>query len=717
MINLVMTAADGSGKSWQDVTQLIPLGMNNDPAGFVAKIKAGLPLVNNLRVLFNEYSFNANGSMHPQMEAFLAAAAKQGIGLTMTYGGGDAQNIGIGQGVWGKLTNAGAMTALKQNHQDVAGAWTRLMDWMDKNTAVKAGVYGWETMNESASYRHSIRANGPGDGLTTADFVRLYAEHSVALADLIDARSSGKILIGGWGYSGDFLTLNDTKIGAQTALSYIRAGVGPDLVWSSHLYPGWMGTDKVLTPAALIARLDTIYAPIKGDQVLVTEINADGQINNPALVPDNANFLAASYDWFAQNGIGLGWYPGVQSGASHLLYLETNGTLTYRHQHSLAHAMDAFSQGRAPVASAGNQTIGVTLTTARLRNETYEIAAGETTFDVAKKAGFAFGYAGNDTLKGTETSNDFLYGGTGQDHLTGLAGDDFLFGQAGNDLLYGGVGRDNLFGGKGDDVLSGGIAGDYMAGGAGNDYYDVDLATDTVVEFAAEGTDLVRTSLGLYTLGANVENLTYTGAAAIRATGNALANKMTGGALADHLTGGAGQDTLNGAAGNDTLNGGAGADSLIGGAGIDLATYEGASAGIVADLTKVSVGVSAGEAAGDSFSGVENLRGSAFADSLSGDALANTLWGGAGNDVLQGRGGADNFVFGRDGDADRIIDFRDNVDTLVFQGFSTARTAAQALSFAKQVGTDVVFDFGLGDSLRVLNAKVHALLDDILILT
>ena len=58
MINIAMTSADGTGKGWQDPVQVIPVGMNGDPEGFVASIKAGLPLVNNLRVLFNEYSLS-----------------------------------------------------------------------------------------------------------------------------------------------------------------------------------------------------------------------------------------------------------------------------------------------------------------------------------------------------------------------------------------------------------------------------------------------------------------------------------------------------------------------------------------------------------------------------------------------------------------------------------------------------------------------------------
>ena len=73
-----------------------------------------------------------------------------------------------------------------------------------------------------------------------------------------------------------------------------------------------------------------------------------------------------------------------------------------------------------------------------------------------------------------------------------------------------------------------------------------------ITELAAGGTDTVKTTAASYTLGAEIENLTYTGTGAFTGTGNALANTITGGIGDDTLDGGAGADKLIGGAGNDT---------------------------------------------------------------------------------------------------------------------------------------------------------------------
>ena len=130
-------------------------------------------------------------------------------------------------------------------------------------------------------------------------------------------------------------------------------------------------------------------------------------------------------------------------------------------------------------------------------------------------------------------------------------------------------------------------------------------------------------------------------------TGGSFDDNLSGGAGADTLDGGAGNDVLAGDDGNDVLTGGAGADTLDGGAGSDTASYATSGAGVSVDL---SAGTgSGGDAEGDTLTGIENLSGSAFADTLTGDSGANTLDGGDGADVLYGGNGAD-VLYGGDGD-------------------------------------------------------------------
>ena len=117
------------------------------------------------------------------------------------------------------------------------------------------------------------------------------------------------------------------------------------------------------------------------------------------------------------------------------------------------------------------------------------------------------------------------------------------------------------------------------------------------------------------------------------------ADTLDGFAGNDDLRGGPQNDTLIGRGGDDILEGGAGADTLAGSAGFDYASYRTAPTAIVANLlNQVN---NTGEAAGDTYSALEGLIGSAFDDILTGNTATNTLQGGGGNDVLQGRAGAD----------------------------------------------------------------------------
>ena len=175
------------------------------------------------------------------------------------------------------------------------------------------------------------------------------------------------------------------------------------------------------------------------------------------------------------------------------------------------------------------------------------------------------------TLSGLVAIDGF--GNTSANTITGNAAANRLEGADGDDTLTGGDGADTLVGGAGADKLDGGLAADQMAGGLGDDIYYVDNAGDVVVEAAGEGADLVNSSV-TFTLSANVEKLTLSGAAAIDGAGNDLANLITGNTGANLLSGGDGADTLSGGNGDDTLDGGIGIDRLTGGTGADRFVFQ-----------------------------------------------------------------------------------------------------------------------------------------------
>jgi Ca2+-binding RTX toxin-like protein len=119
--------------------------------------------------------------------------------------------------------------------------------------------------------------------------------------------------------------------------------------------------------------------------------------------------------------------------------------------------------------------------------------------------------------------------------------------------------------------------------------------------------------------------------------------------------------------------------------------------GVFADLLDPSL--NNGDAAGDLYSSIEGLAGTAYSDLLVGDNNTNALYGLAGNDglygsagsdTIDGGGGADTLVGGADNDlflftageanGDVIVDFAGNCpatgDQIRFTGYGTAAAGA-----------------------------------------
>jgi len=238
-------------------------------------------------------------------------------------------------------------------------------------------------------------------------------------------------------------------------------------------------------------------------------------------------------------------------------------------------------------------------------------------------------------------------------------------GTAGDDIIVAYEFNETLEGGSGNDYLDGRAGADTMIGGTGNDTYVVDNVGDIVTENNGEGIDTVETTIS-YTLGANEENLTFTGYANINGTGNELDNIINGNTGANALSGGGG---------NDTLNGGAGADTMIGGMGNDTYVVDNA-ADVVTETTGEGI---------DTIQSCETYSLSANVEKLTltgtriingtGNELDNTINGNGGANILDGGAGADALVGGLGNDTYLIDNVGDVVSENAGEGTDTVKSS------------------------------------------
>jgi serralysin len=226
------------------------------------------------------------------------------------------------------------------------------------------------------------------------------------------------------------------------------------------------------------------------------------------------------------------------------------------------------------------------------------------------------GTAGNDSIVGTP-GNDIVKGLAGDDTIDGGGGRDILCGEEGNDVIIGGDGGDSLDGGPGDDRLDGGAGFDLAFFRRSTAPVTASLATSSAT---GDGTDTFVALEGL--------------------SGSPLNDTLAGDSGDNLLDGFGGNDVLSAGAGIDALDGDAGNDVLDGGPGIDFVYYIFAPRGITANLgTRKARGWGT-----DTLRGIEDLEGSPFNDSLTGDARPNELNGGGGNDRAVGGAGNDMLV-------------------------------------------------------------------------
>jgi Ca2+-binding RTX toxin-like protein len=352
-----------------------------------------------------------------------------------------------------------------------------------------------------------------------------------------------------------------------------------------------------------------------------------------------------------------------------------------------------------------------------------------------------YGNGLNNTLTGNNGSN-LLDGGAGADAMHGQAGNDTYFvdhasdqaveaSNNGNDTIFAsisftlpnsvenlilqggtdlqGYGNSNanvLYGNTGNNLLNGGGFVDLMVGGAGNDTYFADDTSDSCFEVAGQGNDTVFAATH-YGLAADVENLILQiDLGDLQGYGNNQANVIYGNEGDNLINAAGGIDLMVGGFGDDTYFADNSSDSCfeVAGQGND-AVFASAHYGLAADVETLV------------------LQGSADLQGY-GSNQANSIYGNAGNNLLNGAGGADIMLGGAGNDTyfvdnagDGVVEnpgegsdavfstvgygLTANVETLVLQGSGningTGNTLANAI-FGNS-GVNTLDGGGGGDTL------------------
>jgi Ca2+-binding RTX toxin-like protein len=236
---------------------------------------------------------------------------------------------------------------------------------------------------------------------------------------------------------------------------------------------------------------------------------------------------------------------------------------------------------------------------------------------------------------------------------------------------------------------------------------------DVITELSDEGTDTVQSSVS-YALNNDVENLTLTGATAINATGNNLANRLLGNAASNILYGGLGNDILQGGNGNDVyiinnlfeytsaeINDTAGVDEIrftstgnyqtlelfAGDTGIDKVVI-----GTGTGLTAVTTGITNLNIIATNSANALTIIGNNGNNLLVGTGFGDNIQGGAGDDVLNGGVGIDTLIGGAGNDTYYVDYASDIVTELTNAGIDTVQSSAASYTLSVNVENLTLID-------------------------
>jgi VCBS repeat-containing protein len=612
---------------------------------------------------------------------YSASAAAVTVNLsTGTASGGDAagdtlisiENV-IGSGLADTLTAAAAGSHLSGGAgNDVLHGGTGI-DTLDGGTGTDNADYSASAAAVSVNLATGVNTGGDADGDT---FIGIEDVTGSALADTLTGDANANVLNGG---DGDDILIGgagaDTLAGGLgiDTVDYSSSGLGVSINLTTGVGSGGSADGDTLTGIETVigsdfndtltgdAGVNTLRGGA-GDDTLAGRGGADvldgGDGSNTV---DYSASTGAVYVNLATSSKATS--TGVTVAAAAGKGSDAEGDTYIAIQNVTGSAYDDFvyaSAGGGRInAGAGSDSIyagaGADTVDGGAGSDLVSYEASNAGVTINLLAGTAAGgFATGDVLTNVER----IFGSTGADTLTGNAAANALWGADGSDTIEGLAGADTLDGGNGIDTVT------YANSAQG---VTVDLTLTTAQISAGDASDDVLS---------NFENL-------------------IGSAYNDVLTGDASANVITGEAGDDTLQGGAGADTLDGGSGSDTASYAASTDGVTVDLGVTGAQTSTGDADGDVLTAIENVIGSALADTLAGDGADNSLSGGAGDDTLAGLGGID------------VLDGGDGLDSADYSASADAVTVN--LSLGTGVGGDAQ-----GDTLTAIENIIGSALDDTL---
>jgi len=419
-------------------------------------LSGAFPEVNVLRLDFNA-AVVSSPTAAEAWAGFADAAAERGYKLIVQYSdgelsggfvrGGPTKQHMIGRDRLGPpdaLAEPDGQWKINEVRED----WQEMLGWfrLPEHASILDAVAGWELVNEPMAYGRNAAAGA------------LYSRH---MADLITSLDWGdkRILVGGLGASAQFARLDH---------DLIRNAAGDRLVWSVHMYPGWVAapfpdSSGTVFRKQICDRIGTLTR--EGDDIVVTESQlhtAEGSLDPAAsgkrsVVSYN---MARMLPWFADQGIGWTWWPPTGRKSDLLQWQGRNKAYAVELE-SAAFAHWGWARGERDRPAGGGWGSSADDRLAVDPSGTPD--AGHVITGVSNPHGLIFGMEGADRITGHDRT-DLLYGGPGADTIEGGDGSDWLFGDQDADALAGGAGRDVLIDPEGENTLSGGEGDDHLEG-------------------------------------------------------------------------------------------------------------------------------------------------------------------------------------------------------------------------------------------------------------